>query len=88
MRFLPLGTVVILKDAQKKLMIEGYLFTNENDPSTVYDYCGVMYPEGRMNSTDYLLFNADMIDRVIAHGYVDEEQRLFMDRLEEAMENG
>ena len=85
MRFLPLGTVVILKNAEKKLMIEGYLFANENDPSVTYDYCGVMYPEGRMNSTDFLLFNEDMIDHVIAFGYADEEQRLFMDRLKEAM---
>ena len=85
MRFLPLGTVVILKNAEKKLMIEGYLFANENDPSVTYDYCDVMYPEGRMNSTDFLLFKEDMIDHVIALGYADEEQRLFMERLEEAM---
>lgn len=88
MRFLPLGTVVLLKNAEKKLMIEGYLFANEDDPDTVYDYCGVMYPEGRMNSRDFLLFNEDMIDRIIAYGYTDDEQQRFMEELSAATDIG
>jgi hypothetical protein len=83
MKYLPIGTVVLLKNAEKKLMIEGYMFANENDPGTVYDYGGVMYPEGRMDSDHFLLFNEDMIEEVIAYGYVDGEARDFLDRLSE-----
>lgn len=80
-RFLPIGTVVLLKDAEKKLMIEGYMFANEKDPDTVFDYGGVVYPEGRLNSDDFLLFNDDMIESVIAYGYTDDEARLFLEQL-------
>lgn len=44
---LPIGTVVLLKGAKKKLMIIGVKQTNaETDEE--FDYLGVIYPEGNI----------------------------------------
>ncbi len=43
-KYLPIGTVVGLKGASKKLMIIGYLpVTSENQ---IFDYTACTYPEG------------------------------------------
>jgi len=57
--FLPLGTVVLLKDTQKKLMIIGRLQICEG---IAYKYSGVVYPEGYMGK-DALFLLTKMILR-------------------------
>lgn len=42
---LPIGSVVLLKDATKKLVIIGILQVNPSE-NKIYDYLGVPYPEG------------------------------------------
>lgn len=39
--FLPIGTVVVLKNGTKKLMIFGIIQSNAEDPGEEYDYIGV-----------------------------------------------
>ena len=82
----PIGTVVLLKGANKRIMINGFLTIDGNDPNKVYDYNGVMYPEGCISSDQTLLFDHEQIDKVYWIGYSDQENVEFMQRLNEAWE--
>ena len=80
-KFLPIGSVVLLKDASKKIMITGFLSVDENDQETIYDYVGCVYPEGFLKSSQILLFNHDQIDKVFFEGYINDEQIAFSKKL-------
>ena len=77
---LPIGSVVILHDATKRLMIYGVGQTNLTDGET-YDYIGVMYPEGYVGEESRFLFNHSDIDRIIFRGLNDEERESFIEYL-------
>jgi len=81
-KFLPIGSIVLLKEATKKMMIIGFSVIAEEEKEKVYDYLGCVYPEGVMNSTRNLLFNHDQIDKVIAYGYFDDEETNFKQKLD------
>jgi len=72
---LPIGSVVMLKDATKKVMITGYLASI--DANTVFDYSGCLFPEGFLSSKQVCLFNHNQIDKLYFTGYEDDEQRKF-----------
>lgn len=80
-KYLPIGTVVILKNAKKRLMITGFLTTREEEPGVVYDYSGCLYPEGFISSERILVFNHNQIEKVFSLGYSDEEEKAFKIRL-------
>jgi len=80
-KFLPLGTVVLLKNADRKIMITGYVTYDTEQPEKVYDYCGCIYPEGVISTDKNLLFDHTQIEKVIYMGYVDEEQKSFQEKL-------
>lgn len=84
-KFLPIGSVVILKGAKKRLMIHGYATIDMNKKDKVYDYVGCMYPEGIISSDQSLLFNHEDIDNVFFLGYRDEEGEEFNKKLNEIM---
>lgn len=88
---LPLGSVVLLKDAQKKIMIIGRIQIQANgEGQKIYDYSGVLYPEGFVNPRKLFLFNNNDIERVYYIGMQDEEEFQFRDyifsKLKEAQE--
>ena len=74
--YLPIGSVVLLKEATKKLMICGRIQICE-EQNTVYDYSGCLYPEGYMGASEMYLFNNEDIDRVYYLGMQDEEELKF-----------
>lgn len=78
---LPIGSVVLLKDAKKRLMIYGVGQTDDTN-HVDYDYIGVMYPEGNMGEGTQFLFNHSNIDKVFFRGYEDEEREKFVDALQ------
>lgn len=85
-KYLPIGTIVQLKDAEKKLMITGFLPTNtENGKEDRYDYCGCPYPEGIYTMEEILVFNHDDIYKIFYLGYSDEEGSGFSDNLKQAL---
>ena len=47
-KYLPLGTVVTLQGATKRIMIIGYLPMTEKN--VVFDYSACIYPEGLLSS--------------------------------------
>lgn len=78
---LPLGTVALLKNATKKVMITGYLPTTSDNKK--FDYIGVLWPEGSLSSDKTLLFNHEDVDQITFNGYVDEEQKEFMNKVKD-----
>ena len=85
-RFLPIGTVVILKGGKRELMIMSYCIVPnggevydkngkvENAPA-MFDYGACFYPEGMVTSDQLFAFNHDQIDRVCFRGYDTEKYR-------------
>lgn len=84
-RFLPIGTVVLLKEAKKALMITGYCIFptgvqikdgKEITPEKqMYEYGGCPYPEGIMDSNTINAFDHNQIDKILYMGYETDEQK-------------
>ncbi len=72
---LPIGTIVQLKTGKTKLMINGYLQVESKNKNKLYDYAGVLYPQGQLNTEESYLFNADQISRIYYIGYQTKEQK-------------
>lgn len=81
-KFLPIGTVVILKGGLKKVMISGFLSSSKENTGKVYDYTGCVYPEGFLSSDKFLLFDHEQIEKVFFKGFVDEEEEAFKKKLD------
>ena len=81
-KYLPIGSVVLLKEASKRIMITGFAVKGKDDNTgKVYDYIACLYPEGVINTEQNLLFNHDDIQRIFAIGYSDDEEKTFKERL-------
>lgn len=80
-KYLPLGSVVLLKGALKKVMITGYACVSSETGDKVYDYSGCMYPEGFLNYNEVCVFDHDKIEKVFYKGYHDEDAIKFHNML-------
>jgi len=80
-KYLPLGSVVLLKGGKKRLMIIGYAPIDMGKMDKVYDYSGCMYPEGVISSEKTLLFDHDDIDKIFCLGFQDDEGQKFLSNL-------
>ncbi len=79
---LPIGSVVLLEGATKRVMIYGVMQT-DIETDVEYDYLGVIYPEGSMGEGSSFFFNHDQIEHVFFEGYTDEERTDFIEKLSE-----
>lgn len=84
-KFLPIGSVVLLKEAKKKLMITGFCISTPEVPNKIFDYSGCFYPEGLLDLNKIALFDHDQIERIFAFGYSDEEEKEFKIKLNEEL---
>ena len=82
---LPIGSVVVLKEGTKKLMIIGRLQQNVKTKK-LYDYAGCPWPEGYMDKEHCYVFNHDDIDLLYYLGMQDVEEFNFRFKLDEMME--
>lgn len=80
-KYLPIGTVVMLKGGSKRLMITGFCSMPTDDENEMYDYAGCMYPEGFLSSDQTALFNHDQIDKIYYMGLIDDEEKAFKQSL-------
>lgn len=82
-KFLPIGTVVMLKGGEKRLMIAGFCAIENNDTKNkkVWDYSGCIYPEGFLSSNKTLLFDHEQIENIYHYGLIDEEEEEFKEKL-------
>ncbi|MGN7165967.1 DUF4176 domain-containing protein [Paenibacillus cellulositrophicus] len=79
---LPLGSVVLLRGAQKKLMIYGRKQIHQEN-NQMYDYLGVVYPEGYIDPNYTFLFNHEDIDSIEFKGFFNSEEEQFQKILSE-----
>lgn len=69
-KYLPIGSVVKLKDGKHLFMINGYKIKN-ND--VIYDYCASLFPDGILSFNDVMVFNHDQIDTIVFEGYKNDD---------------
>ena len=80
--FLPLGSIVILKGALKKLMIVNRANLVKDQ---YFDYGAILYPEGMIDG-NLAYFNNDDIFKVISKAYTDDDDTLMVAQLTQAKE--
>lgn len=80
---LPIGSVVKMKDTDKKFSIIGILVNNDG---RMYDYISVPYPEGYIDAKHMFVFNHKDIETVQYLGYMDSEFQLFRGSLAESLD--
>ena len=76
---LPIGSVVMLKEATKALMIVGTM--QQDEAGNKYDYISVIFPEGYINSETFFLFNNEDIVDVKFIGYINAESQTYAELL-------
>lgn len=74
--YLPLGSVVMIGDSAKRVMICGRRIASESE-GTEYDYQGCLYPEGAVGNQNVLLFNRADISMIYFIGFQDIEELAF-----------
>lgn len=82
-RFLPIGSIVKLKNGQKEVMVTSYCIFptgkeikngQEVEPERkMYEYGGCIYPEGIIESNTSLAWNHSDIEEIIFEGYENED---------------
>ena len=83
-KYLPIGTVVMLKNGKKPAMITSYciiprgkVFDKDGPVDlnnvTYYDYGACLYPEGILRTNKTFVFNHDQIDKVLFMGYTSSK---------------
>ena len=70
---LPIGSVVLLKGGDKRVMICGRIQAKAGE-NVIYDYSACYYPEGIVDPSAMLFFNRDAIDTVYFVGFQDKEE--------------
>lgn len=71
---LAIGSILYLKEGSQKLMvISRNMLAKENDIIMLYDYMACKYPVG-YDVKQSFYFNEENIDRVVFHGYMDEDE--------------
>ena len=83
--YFPIGTVVLLKDATKKLMIIG-IAQKQFETNKIWDYAGCVFPEGYLAPDKIFLFNHEQIEQVYMIGYQDQEQLEFLAKVNAYMQ--
>lgn len=80
-KYLPIGSVVTINDANKKVMIIGYYSIKYMNVVKMYDYVGCVYPEGLLLPNDLYSFNHSDIINVDYMGYESEAYKVLNDNL-------
>ncbi len=70
---LPIGSIVLLKGGNVKLMITGRIISDDS-LQNIYDYVGCIYPIGITAEDDQYFFNRDDIETTYFIGFQDEEE--------------
>lgn len=76
-KYLPLGSVVRLKNGKKTIMIYGRKQTDAKTRKE-YDYVACLYPEGNISSQYTFMFDHSDIDEVIYSGFSNDEDKKFV----------
>jgi len=74
---LPIGSVVLLKDSTKRVMIIGFKQRQENE-TRIWDYSGCLYPEGILDPDRLYLFDHEQVQTLFFVGFQDGDGMQFM----------
>lgn len=80
-KLLPIGSIIKLKEGKKRLMIFGIMQNDGENKENVFDYVGVIYPEGNMGLKTQFLFNHCDIEEIFFVGFSDIERQDFIHKL-------
>lgn len=80
--FLPIGSVVLLKGGNKRIMICGRIQAQAGS-DIIYDYSACYYPEGIVDPQSMFFFNRDAIETVYFRGYEDQDELDYRHELEQ-----
>lgn len=72
-KYLPIGSVVKLKNSDNLIMITGYYSVEYESGIIIYEYSGCSYPEGLMVKHKCISFNHEDIENVVFKGYVNDD---------------
>jgi len=76
--YLPIGTIVTIKNNKEKIMITGY-FCGDN--KNFYEYSGCPYPYGIGDNNKAILFNHKNIKRVLYVGFYNDECKDYIKKI-------
>lgn len=82
--YLPIGTIVKVKDIEKRIMIVGISQVREIEKLERWDYVAVLYPTGVYAENSFYFFNSEDITEIVFKGYDDEERQAFLKIVNEA----
>jgi len=80
--YLPIGSVVVLKEGNKKIMIYGRR-QMAADSGEIYDYVACFYPEGNISPEYTFMFNHGEVGEIVFRGYADKDEEQFANMLNE-----
>lgn len=86
-KILPLGSVVYLKEGNKKVLIVARgLIAKNGDGHIYFDYGGVPYPEGLVDDK-MAYFQHEAINKVVFEGYSDLDDEATVEKILKYVEN-
>lgn len=85
-KYLPVGSIVMLKGGKHRLMITGFCTVDFEANSKVYDYSGCFYPEGFISFENIIMFNHVDIEKIFYLGLSDDEEKQFKVELMKTIE--
>lgn len=74
--FLPIGTVVKLKDEEKRVMIIGFCSMSKKNKK-IYHYVACLYPEGVIDTEKLIMFDNVEIEKIVYRGFNNKESNKF-----------
>jgi hypothetical protein len=80
-KWLPIGSVVLLEDGVKPIMIYGRKQA-QVDAELCWDYIACPYPEGNLDPEHTYLFNNENIDKVLFVGFQTPQEFDLVDYIE------
>lgn len=86
-KYLPIGSVVQLKNGSAKLMVTTrFALYNNRGIIGYFDYAGCLYPGG-LSENQSFFFNQENIGKVWFEGYIDESEEEAQKIFEKEIEN-
>lgn len=79
-KYLPIGSVVLLKESNKRIMIVG-VKQQQADSDKVWDYSACLFPEGMLDPEHLYLFDSEQIERLYFIGLQDGESLAFTEKI-------
>jgi hypothetical protein len=76
--YLPIGTIVNIKNNKYKIMITGYFCSNRKK---AYEYSGCIYPYGVGDNNNPILFNHKNIKKILYVGYYNDECKDYIKKI-------